>query len=576
MFRFRLRGILIASALLVLAPVFIIPFWSHQMAFNTALDRTTTDNEHLALAVSAVVEGNFNDALALSYSYATDPIVMTLDAGRINERMARAAPSIPEYQNVVVFDADGDLVGSAAAVDPANVAGQEWFQEAITTGRPVVSDVTTSSAPGEPMVYVAVPIRNQLGERIGVVSTVLRTDHFLTDLAAVLPISDQAFFVADRQGRLALHTGSSDLDWERRDASGYGPVQAALKGKRFVGQDVDSVVGDRRIIAAVPAPKYGWVTGASTPIDAALAPANRQLRDLLQALAGVIAFGILLTAVTSEILRRPLKQLNEYAVALAKGNLDRRLNLATACFEMDELGRNISRMALEIKLSEERQDDYVHSISHDLRAPLTVILGHAQLIRRAAKESTQLCSSAQVVEASARRMNAMIRDLVDSARLENGQLQLESRPLDLNTFLVALVQQFAATDDAGRLALDLPEDLPPVSADPNQLERILMNLLTNALKYSPRETKVLIRAKTLDDQVDTSITDRGIGIPPEELPHVFERFYRAAGVRKTEGLGLGLYITRKLVEAQGGRVWVESEPGKGSTFHFTMPAARAA
>ena len=220
----------------------------------------------------------------------------------------------------------------------------------------------------------------------------------------------------------------------------------------------------------------------------------------------------------------------------------------------------------------------MHSISHDLRAPLTIILGQAQIIQRwADKQSTAIpdtvVKSAGYIVASARRMNRMIQDLVDSVRLEAGQLQLEKQPVDLKAFVTDLAGRAAGGMDLARVEVHMPADLPPVNADPDRLERILMNLLTNALKYSPADTKILVSAKRIDGAVTVSFTDRGMGIAPQDKPFIFDRFYRAQGAQKTEGVGLGLYITRMLVEAHGGRIWVESELGKGSTFYVTLPFA---
>ena len=125
--------------------------------------------------------------------------------------------------------------------------------------------------------------------------------------------------------------------------------------------------------------------------------------------------------------------------------------------------------------------------------------------------------------------------------------------------------------ETSRIQEEIPADLPPVCADYARLERILINLLSNALKYSDPGTPVRLRAWQQDGQVVVAVSDQGRGIAPEEIPHLFERFYRTAGARKAEGIGLGLYITRILVEAHGGRIWVESEVGKGSTFSFSLP-----
>lgn len=147
------------------------------------------------------------------------------------------------------------------------------------------------------------------------------------------------------------------------------------------------------------------------------------------------------------------------------------------------------------------------------------------------------------------------------------------QPVDLGLFVTDLLGRAREAMDVARIKVDTPEGLPQVSSDPARLERILMNLISNALKYSPAETAVLLRAEQTASEVTVSIVDRGVGIASEDLPHIFERFYRPRAGRRAEGLGLGLYITKMLVEAHGGRIWVESELGRGSTFCFTLPAA---
>jgi two-component system phosphate regulon sensor histidine kinase PhoR len=170
-------------------------------------------------------------------------------------------------------------------------------------------------------------------------------------------------------------------------------------------------------------------------------------------------------------------------------------------------------------------------------------------------------------------MNVMIRDLVDSARLESGQLQLQMRALDLESVISGLLSTSAGLMDVGRVKIAIPAGCPPVLADSDRLERIMTNLISNALKYSTPHTTVRVRAETIDTQMRISVADAGAGIPGEEIPRLFERYYRVKRTRGGEGLGLGLYITRALVEAHGGTISVESEVGKGSTFSFTLPLA---
>jgi len=171
-------------------------------------------------------------------------------------------------------------------------------------------------------------------------------------------------------------------------------------------------------------------------------------------------------------------------------------------------------------------------------------------------------------------MNAMIQDLVDMTRLESGQLALTLQAVDLHAYLANLLSRTETLLDYARIRVELPPGLPAVRADYNRLERIVINLLSNALKYSPPGTPVTVRAQQEAGMVRVSVTDEGAGIPPEEQPNLFQRYYRAQSTRAAEeGIGLGLYITKLLVEAHGGRVWVESAMGKGSTFSFTLPTA---
>ena len=224
---------------------------------------------------------------------------------------------------------------------------------------------------------------------------------------------------------------------------------------------------------------------------------------------------------------------------------------------------------------QEQREDILRAVSHDLRTPLTVIRGRAQMLERQLADvglQRERENAAGIVQAS-NRMNTMIQDLVDAARLEAGQLPLKPEPLNLDSFLVDLKKRLAGALDVDRVKLRTPTNLPKVLADPERLERIMTNLLSNALKYSPPDTDVIVKARASDGQMIVSVTDRGVGIAKEDLPHIFERYYRARTAGRREGLGLGLYTTRKLVEAHGGRIWVKSQLGKGSTFFFSLPVA---
>jgi signal transduction histidine kinase len=260
-------------------------------------------------------------------------------------------------------------------------------------------------------------------------------------------------------------------------------------------------------------------------------------------------------------------RLREHARAIVGGDLSRRVEV-TGPAGLQELAAALNRLADEVQA----RDEYIRIMSHDLRAPLTVILGHAQLIQHGPDRVDLVLKSTDAIVTGVRRMNSMIQTLLDATRLETGQLPIQQTPLDLRIFISDLLERLEATAEAGRIRVEAPDGLPMVRADPNWLERIMLNLLSNALKYSYPETQVTVCIAEAQGEVITSVADRGPGIQPEELPELFQRFRRGRPSRAChEGLGLGLYIVKGLVEAQGGRVWVKSELGQGSVFSFSLP-----
>ncbi len=214
---------------------------------------------------------------------------------------------------------------------------------------------------------------------------------------------------------------------------------------------------------------------------------------------------------------------------------------------------------------------YSHTVSHDLRTPLTVVLGHAQILDerlRSAGNGGALLPSVEAIAQGAHQMNAMIGTLTEVARIEGGQLKVELQALDLEARMNDLLKRSAVVVPQERVRCEIPRGIPAVLADPVLLERVVLNLLTNALKYSETDSGVvLLTAEARADEVVLMVQDSGPGISAQMMPHLFERFYRGeGGERDREGLGLGLYICKSLTEMQGGRIWAQSAKPRGSIF----------
>lgn len=219
---------------------------------------------------------------------------------------------------------------------------------------------------------------------------------------------------------------------------------------------------------------------------------------------------------------------------------------------------------------ERTRQHFVAVATHELRNPLAAMLGWAQLLGR---EPALMNRAREVIISQAHRLDRLISELLDAARLEAGMLTLNPVRTDLVPLVEAAGESARVLSPMHQVRLELPESAIEGYWDRGRLEQVLQNLLANAIKYSSDGGDIVLRAERHGPYVQVSITDQGAGIPPEALPHLFDRYYRVqATAQRIEGLGLGLWVSRMLIEAHGGELWAESEGvGRGSTFTFALP-----
>ena len=214
----------------------------------------------------------------------------------------------------------------------------------------------------------------------------------------------------------------------------------------------------------------------------------------------------------------------------------------------------------------------LHVVSHDLRAPLGAVVGQAQILRRLPGADSFVVERADAILRAASRMDAMVEDLLDGAQFESGRLRLKLEEIDLGPYLAELMARMGSSLAVERVDVVMPDPgRITLRADPRRLERVLLNLIANALKYC-QEGQVRLEVTRRDDRVVLSVADGGPGIHPDDLPHLFTRFHRGRGTASQDGIGLGLYGSKVLVEAHGGRIDVESAPGAGTRFRVELPA----
>ena len=225
--------------------------------------------------------------------------------------------------------------------------------------------------------------------------------------------------------------------------------------------------------------------------------------------------------------------------------------------------------------AEELKSTFISIISHELKTPVSLIKGYAHTLRRPDAQWTaaDIADSLAVIEEEADRLNDLIQNLLDASRLQANGLQLHYTDLALNRMAADLAEKFATQTDKHTFIVDFPPDFPLITADEERIRQVFTNLLSNAIKYSPDGGEIRLSGSTTPTTITFSVTDQGPGVPLSEQERIFERFYRARNnvTVRAKGAGLGLFLVKAIVEAHGGRIWVESTPGKGATFHVSLP-----
>jgi len=287
-----------------------------------------------------------------------------------------------------------------------------------------------------------------------------------------------------------------------------------------------------------------------------------------------VAIALLITFVLSRRILAPVKALTSVAKRLGRGDFSQRVQVKDRS-ELGELAKAFNAMASDLEHTEKLRRNMVADVAHELRTPLSNVRGYLEAIRDGVIKSD--ANTIRSLTEEAMLLSRLVDDLQDLALAEAGELKLMCQPEDIGKLVnrgVAMIQGQAIAKDVS-VTVDLSDQLPLCNVDSHRISQVLHNLLNNALSHTPKGGAITVRARQRDNQVEVSVADTGEGIPTEDLPYIFERFYRVdkSRSRATGGSGLGLTIARRLVEAHGGRIEVQSELGKGSCFTFTVPVS---
>jgi signal transduction histidine kinase len=363
-------------------------------------------------------------------------------------------------------------------------------------------------------------------------------------------------------------------------------IEIVLQGKEVIKERYSNFYNEPMIVVGTPIYNHAQILGAvflHAPIIGITATMNRAYQVLLLAILVAIALIGVLGIFYSRQITKPLHRMNITALEMAEGNYAVRTNIkqqdevGQLSSSIDYLASKLGATISELERLEQMRKDLISNVSHEFRTPLTLIRGSVEtLIDRAVTDQNEVQKQYQRIFQETKGLERLVNDLLDVSRLQSGKFDLQLEDLDLGALVAEVatnVREIAAKKQIV-IVTEIQGNIPPVPGDYYRLRQLLVIFLDNAIKYSDNDTKIRI-ALRFDQTVIITIQDQGMGIPPEELPYIWERFYKVdkARVKTNSGAGLGLTIAKYLIEAHHGSVTVVSRLGEGTTIEIKLPTA---
>ncbi|GAB7386266.1 HAMP domain-containing sensor histidine kinase [Bacillaceae bacterium] len=399
-------------------------------------------------------------------------------------------------------------------------------------------------------------------------------------IGTMAEFSHVSLYIVDAKGKIVANAGVPGLpegSWISREEVGM-----LARGNSIQKEYEDPLSGKRFLVSGKPIITEGGFYGGVYVLSSieAIHQSVQRVRHLL-ILSGMGAFFLALgfTFVLSRKLSDPLIAMERATRQIAKGKLDTRV-IVTSGDELGSLAQAINDLAKSLQRYDDTRKEFFANISHELRTPITYIEGYAKILRDGLYESEEEKQQyLQIIHQESQRLTRMIEDLFELSKMEEGKFDLHRERIDLAEVMENVVRKahWRAKGKGLEIELAIEEDLPFVYGDGLRMEQIFSNLLDNAIRYT-EQGKISIKMwRKEQNQVMIQIEDTGIGIPEQEIPYIFERFYRVEKSRSREhgGTGLGLAIVKRLVELQGGEIRVFSKVGQGTRFQIMFPAEPA-
>jgi signal transduction histidine kinase len=499
----------------------------------------------------------------------------------------------PHWIDLRVLDSTGKVV----AIEPAGAGDlpSGLSEKLLAEAKRGASDVETDWTRGEGHYLLAVEVPLEGGAVIARIE-----GSALKDALHGITLPERAVVTLLDQNHRIIYRSQTTESAVGLDLSGTNQLSTLNERSTAVVVTRSSVDGVERVYGLSRFGNTGHVVMVGVQSAILYASAWRQLMGY-----AVIGLIVVFCAVTAALLiarsiGRPVRLLNLAAEEFGGGNFSARAP-AAGRDEISRLGTNFNAMAERLQKREERfaeldrlKSEFVSTVSHELRTPLTTIKALTRLLMREGLDETKRREYIETISVECDRQIDLVLNLLDLSRIEGGVLRVTHERVDVQEVISSVVKSETRSAEKRRhdLRFDPNVEVPPVCADPKELRRVLSNIVENAIKYTPDGGSIVLSALQQDGQVAINVADNGRGIPPEDMPILFDKFHRGRPAPHSEamrgattdaefledadvsGVGLGLYLARNVMEQMGGRITVESQVGQGSTFKLHLPVWR--
>jgi len=593
-FATKLITIFTSLMLLTVTTFFLFVYVSNtetltQLAYDSLMDNTV----HTMNEIDMIMNERSGDLRV----FASAPVIRSRNSTpeQITNRLIEFRNGMKAYVSLSFFDVNRTRVADTAGLNIGkqdDVAG--YWNDLLEGKQSLGGDIMVSEELNIPVIHFAAPVKDTDGKLRGYIVSRMPLTKINEIIEAVGGAgANERLYVdlVDADGLLLFsnHNQKGVLkdtltDWESFKRASAGE----LSGVIAVHSHPDIAGGQKTIASFAKEGGYfdfagnGWTLTVHVLEKDALAPATKLRNDVITLLLATLCSFITATLVFSDSITKPMRKLQMATEEVENGNYAVRVDINTRD-EMAQLGRAFNKTAAALeRVDEERKEidkiktQFMSITSHELRSPITPIKAQSQMLLWGyfGKLNKDQKESVDIILKNTLRLDTIIQDFLEISRIEAARLKFNFVKVNLAGHIMKLKEEMDELMPEKRITVvSEVAKLPKIETDPDRLLQVLRNLVNNAKKFSPEGSEIFIKAEVQGDFILFSVKDSGIGIKPEDAGRIFEPFFQAEKTmyREYGGIGLGLAICRGIVEAQNGRIWFKSAPGKGTTFYFTLP-----